>query len=41
MENEIYLWYHEDGELEEYASSLKEFIISISEEENEDDLEDE
>jgi cell wall assembly regulator SMI1 len=41
MGNEIYLWYHEDGELEEYASSLKEFIISISEEDNEDDLEDE
>jgi hypothetical protein len=41
MGNEIYLWYHEDGELEEYASSLKEFIISISEEDNEDYIEDE
>ncbi len=41
MGNEIYLWYHKDGELEEYAPNLKEFIISISEEENEDDLEDE
>ncbi|WP_044339386.1 MULTISPECIES: SMI1/KNR4 family protein [Rossellomorea] len=37
----IYLWYHEDGELEEYAPDLKEFIISISKEENEDDFEDE
>jgi hypothetical protein len=41
MGNEIYLWYHEDGELEEYAPDLKEFIISISQEENEDDFEDE
>lgn len=41
MGNEIYLWYHEDGELEEYAPNLKEFIISISEEDNEDDFEDE
>ncbi|MBP3953093.1 SMI1/KNR4 family protein [Bacillus suaedae] len=41
MGNEMYLWYHEDGEIEEYASSLKEFIISISDEDNEDDLEDE
>ncbi|RDW14993.1 SMI1/KNR4 family protein [Oceanobacillus chungangensis] len=41
MGNEIYLWYHEDGELEYYAPNLKEFIISISEEENEDDFEDE
>ncbi|MGP4107769.1 SMI1/KNR4 family protein [Virgibacillus sp. L01] len=41
MRNEIYLWYHEDGELEEYAPSLKEFIISISEEDNEYDFEDE
>ncbi|MBM7602693.1 cell wall assembly regulator SMI1 [Metabacillus crassostreae] len=40
MGNEIYLWYHEDTELEEYAPDLKEFIISISEEEN-DDFEDE
>jgi hypothetical protein len=41
MGNEIYIWNHEDGELEEYAPNLKEFIISISEEENEDDFEDE
>lgn len=41
MGDEIYLWSHEDGELEEYASNLKEFIISISEEENKDDFEDE
>lgn len=41
MGNEIYLWYHEDAELEEYAPNLKEFIISISEEENDDDFEDE
>jgi SMI1-KNR4 cell-wall len=41
MGNEIYHWYHEDGELEEYAPNLKEFIILISEEENEDDFEDE
>ena len=31
MENEIYIWYHEDAGLEEYASNLKEFIILISE----------
>ncbi|EPD52289.1 SMI1/KNR4 family protein [Paenisporosarcina sp. FSL H8-0542] len=41
MENEIYIWYHEDVELEEYALNLKEFIILISEEEAEDDFEDE
>lgn len=41
MGNEIYLWYHEDAELEEYAPNLKEFIILISEEENDDDFEDE
>ncbi len=41
MEDKIYLWYHEDGELEEYAPDLKEFIISISEEESEDEYEDE
>lgn len=40
MGNEIYLWYHEDTELEECAPDMKEFIISISEEEN-DDFEDE
>jgi hypothetical protein len=36
--NEIYIWYHEDGELEEYASNLKEFIFLLSEE-NEDNFE--
>ncbi|MGM0842769.1 MAG: SMI1/KNR4 family protein [Bacillota bacterium] len=41
MEDKIYLWYHEDGELEEYAPDLKEFIISISEEESEDEYDDE
>jgi cell wall assembly regulator SMI1 len=41
MGDKIYLWHHEDGELEEYAPDFKEFIISISEEENEDDYEDE
>lgn len=41
MGNEIYLWCHEDAELEEYAPNLKEFIILISEEETEDDFEDE
>ncbi|TXC92740.1 SMI1/KNR4 family protein [Metabacillus litoralis] len=41
MGNEIHLWYHEDTELEEYAQDLKKFIISISEEENDDDFEDE
>lgn len=41
MGNEIYLWYHEGAELEEYAPNLTEFIISISEEDNEDDFADE
>ncbi|QGM29487.1 SMI1/KNR4 family protein [Bacillus sp. N3536] len=41
MENEIYIWYHEDAELEEYASNLKEFIILISEKKIEDDFDDE
>ena len=41
MGDEIYLWYHEDGALEEYAPNLKEFIILISEEETEGDFEDE
>ncbi|WP_421385346.1 SMI1/KNR4 family protein [Bacillus salacetis] len=36
MGEEIYIWYHEDGEIEEYAPDLREFIISLSEEENED-----
>ena len=40
MENEIYIWYHEVVELEEYAPNLKEFIILNSEEEAEDDFED-
>ncbi|WP_017380517.1 SMI1/KNR4 family protein [Paenisporosarcina sp. TG-14] len=39
MENEIYLWYHEEAELEEYAPNLKDFIILISEEVTEDDFE--
>ncbi|WP_391557210.1 SMI1/KNR4 family protein [Robertmurraya sp.] len=39
-EDVVYLWYHETGEIEEYAPNLKEFIILISEEEI-DDLEDE
>ncbi|MCA1062760.1 SMI1/KNR4 family protein [Rossellomorea sp. AcN35-11] len=41
MGDKICLWYHEDGEFEEYAPNLKEFIISISDEENEDDYEEE
>ena len=36
MENEIYIWYHEDRELEEYAPSLKEFIFLVSDEEHEE-----
>lgn len=36
MENEIYIWYHEDRELEEYAPSLKEFIILVSDVEDEE-----
>ncbi|RSD28390.1 SMI1/KNR4 family protein [Mesobacillus subterraneus] len=31
MEDQVYLWNHESGELEEMASSLKEFILSYSE----------
>lgn len=40
MGNEIYIWNHEDGVLEEYTPNLKEFKISISKE-NEVDFEDE
>lgn len=29
VEDKIYIWYHETGELEEVASSLKEFIVSV------------
>ena len=36
-ENRIYIWYHETGRIEEIASSLKEFIISYSEEVEEDE----
>lgn len=41
MGNEVYLWYHEEAELEEYAPNLKDFIILISEEVTENDFEDE
>ncbi|PPA68840.1 SMI1/KNR4 family protein [Jeotgalibacillus proteolyticus] len=41
MGNTIYLWYHEDAELEEYATNLKEFIILISEEDDDEDYEEE
>ncbi|WP_226671125.1 SMI1/KNR4 family protein [Metabacillus litoralis] len=36
MGEEIYIWYHEDHELEVYASHLREFIISTAEEEDDD-----
>ncbi|WP_028390722.1 SMI1/KNR4 family protein [Bacillus cihuensis] len=36
MGDEIYLWYHEDAEIEEIAPNLKEFIIIISEEDTDD-----
>lgn len=39
MGDEIYLWYHEDGELEEYAPNLGEFILMVLEED--DDFDDE
>ncbi|WP_139891465.1 SMI1/KNR4 family protein [Bacillus sp. D386] len=29
LDDKIYIWYHETGELEEVASNLKEFIISV------------
>ncbi len=29
IDHKIYIWYHETGELEEVASNLKEFIISV------------
>ncbi|QVY63463.1 SMI1/KNR4 family protein [Cytobacillus gottheilii] len=41
MGDAIYLWSHEDATHEKYASTLKEFIVSASEEENDDDYEDE
>ncbi|WP_088292096.1 SMI1/KNR4 family protein [Bacillus mycoides] len=34
MGNEIYLWYHEDAEIEEYAPSLKEFITVTAQEDD-------
>lgn len=37
MGDEIYIWYHEDGEIEEYAPNLREFIVMISEEDDWDD----
>ncbi|MFS0764601.1 MULTISPECIES: SMI1/KNR4 family protein [Peribacillus] len=37
MDGKIYIWYHETEELEELASSLKEFIVSNSEFEDEID----
>lgn len=33
IDNKIYIWYHETSELEELASNLKEFIVSNSEDE--------
>ncbi|UPO90416.1 SMI1/KNR4 family protein [Niallia sp. Man26] len=33
MREQIFLWYHESGEAEELAPSLKQFIISLTEEE--------
>ncbi|OIK08326.1 SMI1/KNR4 family protein [Bacillus sp. MUM 13] len=32
VDNRLYIWYHETGEIEELASNLKEFIILQSEE---------
>jgi cell wall assembly regulator SMI1 len=29
VDDKIYIWYHETGELEEVASNLKEFIVSV------------
>jgi cell wall assembly regulator SMI1 len=40
MGDEIYLWYHEEADLEVFAPNLKEFIILTSEEEAEDDYDD-
>ncbi|SFC94995.1 hypothetical protein SAMN05443252_109103 [Bacillus sp. OV322] len=32
VDNSVYIWYHETGEIEELASNQKEFIILQSEE---------
>jgi hypothetical protein len=37
MDSTIYIWYHETEEVEEFASNLKEFIVSNSEFEDEID----
>lgn len=37
MDNKVYIWYHETGEVEVIASNLKEFIVSNSEFEDEID----
>jgi hypothetical protein len=34
MNDEIYIWYHEDDEMEEIAPSLKEFIIETIQEDD-------
>ncbi|GAE37905.1 hypothetical protein BW1_003_00190 [Bacillus mycoides NBRC 101238 = DSM 11821] len=36
MDDEIYIWYHEDAEIEEIAPNLKDFIIETIQED--DDL---
>ncbi|MFT4416671.1 SMI1/KNR4 family protein [Fredinandcohnia humi] len=36
MRDEIYVWYHENGDIDEYAPNLKDFIVLFSEEETED-----
>ncbi|TDL76099.1 SMI1/KNR4 family protein [Peribacillus frigoritolerans] len=36
IDSKVYIWYHETREFEELASNLKEFIISYSEELDED-----
>ncbi|WP_394173069.1 SMI1/KNR4 family protein [Guptibacillus hwajinpoensis] len=36
-DNKIFIWYHETGRFEEIASSLREFVISYSEEVEEDE----
>lgn len=34
MGDVIYLWYHEDAEIEEYAPNLKEWIITTAQEDD-------
>ncbi|OQR56951.1 SMI1/KNR4 family protein [Bacillus sp. CDB3] len=34
MDDEVYIWYHEDDEMEEIAQSLKEFIIETIQEDD-------